>query len=387
MTQNEISYYPCAAEGISDIMSVGGEKYAAVYHIITRLCEGMTAMIRKTAAALLALILLAGCSNINSAVSDDKVTAQLFAMDTLMEITAYGGDEELLSAAMGRIYELEALLSVTDENSEVYALNHNQGRSLELSRDTAALIEAAIEFGDWTQGALDITVYPAVKAWGFTTGEYTVPSGAELEALLEHVDYRLIEYDSVGRTARLPDEVEIDLGSIAKGYAGDEIAALLISAGVTSAIINLGGNVQAVGAKPDGSPWKIAIKSPLGSGYLGVVEVNNKAVITSGGYERCFEDENGNIYWHIIDPATGRPADKGLISVTIIGDSGITCDALSTALFVLGLEEAAEYWREYGGFEAVFMAESGKVHITEGLQDSFSPLDDYEGAPLEVIKR
>jgi thiamine biosynthesis lipoprotein len=145
----------------------------------------------------------------------------------------------------------------------------------------------------------------------------------------------------------------------------------------------LGGNVQALGAKPDGSPWRVAVQDPSGEGYLGVLEIDGQAVITSGGYERYFV-EDGVTYWHIIDPTTGTPARSGLISVTIVGDSGLLCDGLSTSLFVMGLEDATQFWQENSGFEAVFVTEDGQITITEGLQDKFSLLEDT-GEEIVVI--
>ena len=156
--------------------------------------------------------------------------------------------------------------------------------------------------------------------------------------------------------------------------------------GVTSGLVNLGGNAQVFGTKPDGSLWRVAVQSPDSEDeYLGVLETKNKAIITSGGYERYFVGDDGEVYWHIIDPATGAPARSGLISVTVIGDRGVVCDALSTALFVMGLDKAAEYWRRYGDFEAVFVAEDGSVAITSGLQDCFTLADGYTDRPLMVI--
>ena len=206
----------------------------------------------------------------------------------------------------------------------------------------------------------------------------------EAQALLAHVDYTKIDFDRKQSAVTLPPDMEIDLGSVAKGYTGDQILSLLREADVTSALLNLGGNVQALGSKPDGSPWRIGVQNPLGDGYIGVLEVTDQAVITSGGYERYFV-EDGKTYWHIIDPATGAPAHSGLISVTIIGGSGLMCDGLSTALFVMGLEDAAQFWRETGNFEAVFVTEDGQITITEGLTDRFSLEDESPFDEVAVL--
>ena len=333
---------------------------------------------RRLLTLCLAFVLLSGCASAPARTSSDQTAparntspaeGTFFAMDTVMSVRVYG-DEALLDAAEDRVKELEALWSVTDENSEISALNRDG--SAALSGDVAGLLADALELCGRTGGALDITIYPVVRLWGFTTGEYTVPEAGAVADLLTRVDYTRVALDENAGTASLPDGVEIDLGSVAKGYTGDVLSGLLKEYGVESALLDLGGNIQTVGAKPDGSPWRIGVRDPEDeNGYIGVVEVADRAVVTSGGYERYFE-QDGVRYWHIIDPATGAPARSGLHSVTVIGESCLVCDALSTALFVMGLDRALEHWREYRDFEAVFVAEDGSVTITAGLEGSFA---------------
>lgn len=316
--------------------------------------------------------------------SAEKYSRVVFAMDTVMELTVYARDDVVLDEAARRIADLENKLSVTLESSEIHTLN-STGTAV-LSDDTAGLMNEALTLCESTEGALDITVYPVVRAWGFTTGEHRVPSADELEVLLENVDYTAVTLN--GSSVSVPDGVQVDLGSVAKGYTGDVLCELLRENGVTSALLNLGGNVQAVGGKPDGTPWKIAVQHPTDSSrYLGALTLTDKAAITSGGYERYFTGEDGERYWHIIDPATGRPADNGILSVTIVGESGVLCDAMSTALFVMGLDGAAEYWRTHGGFDAIIARDDGSVYITEGLTDSFTLMDDSGDGKLKVIER
>lgn len=315
----------------------------------------------------LALVLLAGCAPA-PARAPSVLEHTFFAMDTIMKVSLYeGGHPGLLDEAEDRVKELESLLSVTDPNSEIYALDH-EGEA-PLSTDTAELLNGALSMCGRTGGALDISIYPVLRTWGFTTGEYAVPSEETIAALLPLVDYTQVELN--GSTASLPDGMEIDLGSVAKGYTGEDLAGLLRENGVTSALLDLGGNIQAVGAKPDGSPWRVGIRDPEGDGNLGVVEVVDQAVVTSGGYERYFE-EDGVRYWHILDPKTGTPAHSGLVSVTVVGDSGTICDGLSTALFVMGLDKALDHWRQYQDFEAILVSEDGSVTITPGLQSNFA---------------
>lgn len=329
----------------------------------------------RVCALLLALLLaLPGCA------PAQPLERTFFAMDTVMTLRLYeGGDENTLDQAEARVRELEGLWSVTDGASEISTLNHDG--SAELSPETAELLGAALDMCRRTDGALDISTYPVLRAWGFTTGEYSVPGGEAIAALLPLVDYGRVALEA--GAAALPPGMEIDLGSVAKGYTGDALAALLKQGGAASALLDLGGNIQAVGSKPDGSPWRVAIRDPAGDGNIGVVEVVDQAVVTSGGYERYFE-EDGVRYWHIIDPATGWPARSGLASVTVVGESGLLCDGLSTALFVMGREGALEHWRQHRDFEAVLVSEDGSVTITAGLEGRFTPADPAR--PLTVAQ-
>ena len=333
-----------------------------------------------SAALLSAAFLLTGCSG---APAQGPETATFFAMDTAMDFTVYG-DAALLDEAETLIGSLEEQVSVTDEHSDIYAIDHTGSGSL--SGNAAELMEQALELCRRTGGALDISVYPIVQAWGFTTGSYQVPDEETIQSLLPLVDYTQIQYDAATGVVTLPEGMEIDLGSVAKGYAGQLAAQMLREHGVQSALLNLGGNVQTVGTKPDGSPWQIGIKDPQGEDAMMVLSVEDQAVVTSGGYERYFE-QDGQTYWHIMDPSTGHPADSGLISVTIVGDEGVVCDGLSTALFVMGLEKAADLWAQSGDFEAVFVTASGEVYITEGLRDRFALTEQYADTPVSVIER
>ncbi len=298
-----------------------------------------------------------------------EASLAFFAMDTYMNVRAFGADDALLEEAQKAVAELEKKISVTDPSGEISLLNR-EGKAV-LSEDTAALLARALELCSLTGGALDISVYPVVRAWGFTTEEYRVPAAAEIDGLQKNVDYRRIALN--GGEASLPAGMEIDLGSIGKGFAGDLISSVLKKAGVGSALMDLGGNIQALGSKPDGSPWRVAVRDPKGSGVIGVVQVTDGAVVTSGGYERYFEGEDGTVYWHIMDPVTGSPSRSGLISATAVGSEGIYCDALSTALFVMGEERALELWRERGDFEMILVTEDGRVLVSAGLKDAFTP--------------
>ena len=337
-----------------------------------------------TAALVLGLLLSlpAGCQ-----VEDVEKESRIFAMDTVMTLTYYGQDREsgreALEEGVAAVYELEDLLSATAPDSEISALN--EAGQAHLSPDTAQLLSAALELCALTGGALDITAYPAVEAWGFTTGEYRVPNQAELEELGDRIDYTQVSLDQEG--ASLPDGMKLDLGAVAKGYTADRLAKLAQERGITSALLDLGqSTILALGAKPDGSPWRIGIQDPQGEGYLGVLELEGQAMGTSGGYQRYFE-RDGVRYWHIIDPATAAPARSGLLSVTVVSPSGLACDGLSTALFVMGLERGTQFWRDHPEleFEALFILEDGSLALTSGLKDSFTLAQDYEDWEVEVL--
>lgn len=346
-------------------------------------------MKKAFASLLLAALLVSGCSQqtetadpVAAAPATEAVSTTVLAMDTVMDLSIYG-DEALLTQAEETIAQLEACLSVTEETSEIYALNQaGQGT---LSPVASQLLEEGLALCERTGGALDLSIYPVLRLWGFTTGDYRVPGQEEIAALLAHVDYRDIHLDPDTGNVTLAQGMQIDLGSIAKGYTGDCLSQLFKEGGVTSGLVNLGGNVQAIGAKPDGSAWRVGIQDPASAETLAVVEVVDQAVITSGGYERYFEAD-GQTYWHILDPDTGAPARSGLLSATIVGSSGLVCDGLSTALFVMGVEEAAELWRSQGDFEAVLVAEDGTIYITAGLEDCFSLTEAAAGCTLEVIR-
>lgn len=340
-----------------------------------------------TAAMLLLCALsLSACREAGNASGQAEADREFFAMDTYMTFTAYGeGAEKALDKAEQEIRTLESEWSVTDEHSEIYAVNHSGGNPVTLSEDTADVVRFALEMAQETGGALEPTIYPVLTAWGFTTDHNRIPGSSEIKELLGLVDYEKVQLN--GQEIRLPEGMELDLGAVGKGYAGDLAASLVEEAGVTSALLNIGGNVQTVGSKPDGSKWRLAIRSPYGEGEVGVLEVSDCAVVTSGNYERYFTGEDGKRYGHIIDPKTGYPVDNGLASVTIITDEGKMGDALSTSMFVKGLQGAQEYWKSHDGFEMIIMTEDKELYLTEGIADHFTLTDEFSNMERHVIAR
>jgi len=279
-----------------------------------------------------------------------------FACDTVVTITAYA-PQETVDAALAVCADYESVFSRTVEGSDVWRLNHANGEPVVIDPETAALLSLAVEIGTLSNGAFDVTIAPASALWDFQADDPVLPAPEALSSACERIDYRNLVLD--GTTALLRNGAEIDLGGIAKGYIADRVAAYLRNRGVTSALINMGGNVVVIGAKPGGDPWTIGIRDPNGTPDQSeeVLSIVDGAVVTSGTYERGFT-RDGVRYHHILDPKTGMPVRNGLASVTIIGTRSDLCDALSTACFVLG-EAAAKPLLDRYGVRAIFLYENG----------------------------
>lgn len=326
----------------------------------------------KIAAALAAaalLFLVSGCSGGDPEAKQEK---QFFAMDTDISLVAYGEHgEEGVAAAEEEVKRLDQMLTTGSADSEVGAINAAGGGKL--SKEGAYLMRRALAFHKETDGAFDVAIYPLMEAWGFTTKKYRVPSEGELAELRKRIEAKDIAFDEKKRSVSFATPgMKIDFGGIAKGYASDRVIEVLKKKGVKNAIVNLGGNVYTLGGKPDGSAWNVAIEDPGKDGYLGVVQIKDGALITSGGYERYFE-EGGTRYHHIIDPSTGKPANNGLVSVSIVSKDGTMADAMSTSMFILGEEKALAFWRKHSDdFQMVLLTEDGRLLATEGLKESMT---------------
>lgn len=325
---------------------------------------------------------------------------EFFAMDTYNIITVFDDiPESVLDSAERKLRELERLWSVTDRESEIYELNHANGKPVTVSDDTAQLVQFSIDMGEKTGGVLDITLYPVLTAWGFTAGNQQIPSD---DVLKERMMLTGIEKINLfEHKLSIQPEMQIDLGAVAKGYASDLLTQMLKEQGVSSGIVSLGGNIQAIGSKPDGSDFNISVEHPIDRDSLGIISLSDSCVVTSGAYERYFEGEDGEVYGHILDPKTGRPANTDLDSVTVIGKEGKLCDALSTALFVMGLDDAVDYWRmvmkdtcgrfgsneNHGEFDMILVTKDGDVWITENLTDNFRLSESHADIKVNEIRK
>lgn len=328
----------------------------------------------KKLTTLFCVILLAcsvcGCT-LPGSEKNQSVQKTIIAYDTVVTITLYGTtDEAVLSDVANMCMSYEALFSRTIEGSDVYRINHSNGAPVTVNPETLLLIKESIRFSELTDGAIDITIAPVRDLWDFTDNDmassasdsFTLPDDAALSDALSHVDYHCIQYNEATNTVTLTDpQAQIDLGFIAKGYIADKIKEYLLSQGISSAIINLGGNVLTIGSKPDQTPFKIGIEKPFETTTsLDVLSVNDRSVVTSGIYQR-YATYNDEIYHHILNPETGYPVSGDLLSVTILSDSSMIGDALSTSCLLLGVEESKQLLANFDNVEAVFVTSDYEI--------------------------
>ena len=314
----------------------------------------------------------------------EKLTDSMEAMDTFMTLELYGASGNELSSIRANIEALDNRLSVTNdkgEDNEIFRVNQNGEGAV--SPSVAALAEQALALCKDTDGALDITVLPVVEEWGFISKDFQIPTAERLAALLPLVDYTRVSCEN--NTIKLQkDGMKLDFGAVAKGYLADIATDILRGANCKSAILNLGGTIAAYGEKPNGQPWRVGIADPDNSAtFMGYLSCRDKIIATSGSYERSFTGADGRVYSHIIDPKTGVPVDNGILSVTIISDSGVRSDGLSTALFVMGRERAEAYYRDRADFDCVILTADKKAYVTAGAAESFTVA---QGCDYEIVR-
>ena len=287
-------------------------------------------------------LFLLGCGKNKTIQTADS----FFAMDTVMTIEANGErSEEAVTEIKKMIFDVEAILSNKDKNSELSLLNKK--KRLKVSEDLIELAKASVEYANLTDGALDITTYEASRAWGFLDGNYRIPDREELQSLVKNIDYRNIKIDK--DTITLGEDTSIWFGAVAKGYCSQKAVQILKKYEINSAIVNLGGNVVCVG-------------KPL-----------DEAVVSSGNYQRFFE-KDGKIYHHILDPKTAAPADVDIDMVTIVTPDATRADCLSTALYVMGMDKAIDFYNRSGKDFGLVIAKDNELFISSNLKDKFTPI-------------
>ena len=345
------------------------------------------------------ILLFTGCQNTtgtSTATEKEPISISSIKLNTAIQITIYDSqDKSLLDDCLALCDRYELIFSRTNENSELYKLNHRKDTSdkdpnadgqtipypisgtadtWHISEDLASLLSQGLSITRESDGAFDIAIAPLTSLWDFTAEDPKVPDDAAIQKALPLCSSDGVTIDDQDIT--LPsDDIQFDVGAIAKGYIADRMKDLLVKKGVNSAIINLGGNVLCIGSKPDGTPFKVGIQKPFAdrNETEAVMDITGKSVVSSGIYERCFK-QNGKLYHHILNPKTGFPYDNSLISVTIISDQSVDGDALSTTCFALGLEDGLKF-AEKKGVQAVFITEDYELHYTDGFQDEINVTD------------
>lgn len=346
------------------------------------------------------ILLFTGCGNITDAdtstTGNEPISISSIKLNTAVQITIYDSqDKALLDDCLALCDKYELIFSRTNEKSELYKLNHRKDTSdkdtntdrqttpypvsgtadtWHISEDLAALLSEGLDITRESDGAFDIAIAPLTSLWDFTAEDPKVPDDAAIQKALPLCSSDGVTID--GQDITLPsDDIQFDVGAIAKGYIADRMKDLLVKKGVKSAIINLGGNVLCIGSKPDGTPFKVGIQKPFAdrNETEAVMDITGKSVVSSGIYERCFK-QNGKLYHHILNPKTGYPYDNSLISVTIISDQSVDGDALSTTCFALGLEDGLKF-AEKKGVQAVLITEDYELHYTDGFQDEINVTD------------
>lgn len=317
------------------------------------------------------IITQTGCSG-----KTEPVSKTSYYMDTICEITIYDMDDMSQDAAASAIddafslcADLEGLISMTKEESDIYKVNHAKGTPVKCSPETIEVVKMGIDYGDLSEGLFDITIGKVSDLWDFHGEGKKLPDRSAVKAALDDVDYKTIHISGNTITMANP-KAEINLGGIGKGFVADKAAAKLQELGVTSAIVNFGGNIVTIGDK-DGTPFKIGVEHPFSdqNGIIGSVNVKDAVVVTSGTYERYIQ-VNGKKYHHILDVNTGYPVKTDVTGVSLVGKIGHSaqCDALSTICLILGVDDGLRLIENTPGVEAVFIDKDGKTHTSSGMK-------------------
>lgn len=339
---------------------------------------------KRPSLALITLILVAiifsACSRTSQTnelkLLDKPISKQTLLLGTVISIKLYNEvDDDIFNKVFKRIGEIESKMTINGDNSEVIEINRNAGKNfVKVSDDTFYVIEKGKYFSHLSNGRFDISIGPLVKLWNIGTENAKVPTQEEINNKINLVNYNNVILDENNKSVKLDKkDMIIDLGGIAKGYAADEAVRILKENNIHRGIINLGGNIYAYGSKDEGTPWKIGIQNPYSprGDYVGIIQVVDKTIVTSGVYERFFE-EKGEKYHHILDPETGYPVENTLVGISIIADSSIDADSLSTSVFAMGLEEGRKLVENLDNVDAIFVTKDYKVYTSSGIKDDFN---------------
>ncbi len=317
------------------------------------------------------VLTLSGCQkspDMNQSISDSQIV-----LGTVISIQIFGSkDENLLKESFDIIKDIEAKMSLNISDSEIVAINNAAGHGpVAVSQDTFYVIQKSIEYSALSDGQFDVTMEPVIGLWGIGTDEARIPEENELEEALSYVDYQKIQLDEAEQTVYLEEGMAIDLGAIAKGYAADQVAAYLKDQGITKSIINLGGNVMLIGQKDEDTLFKVGLQDPydVRNKYFGIIEEADKTIVTSGVYERNFE-EDGVLYHHILSPEDGYPVRNNIGAVSVVAETSIDADALSTVLFAVGKEKGLELVETLEGVECIYIMENHEIFTSSGIDEN-----------------
>jgi len=339
-------------------------------------------MIRRLYLAAAAFFILSGCSG-----PVEPVVGDTYLLGTVIRVSIYddGYGRELIDTVFDRVAGIEARMSTSEEDyddTELLAVNRAPaGTPVTVSPDTFEVLTAAKRYSELSSGAFDVTIWPLVRLWKIGSGGTEVPPEEQIDGARDLVDYRNLRLGPETQVALPREGMGVDVGAIAKGYAADEAERILREAGVRHALLDFGGNILVIGAKPDDTPWRIGVQRPDAerSRYIGIVRTADRTIVTSGPYERFFV-QDGVRYHHIIDPRTGYPSRNGLEQVTVVAEHSIDADALSTAGFVLGLDAGIELFESMPGVEGIFVTDGKEVHLTSGLSRAPERDSEAEGS-------
>lgn len=314
---------------------------------------------------------------------------KFYTLGTIIELKVYGkGAEKGINKSIAKLSEIDDKMSVFKDFSEVSIINRNAGiTACEVSADTYFVVKKAAQYSKLSGGAFEPTIRPVVNLWGVNTDHAKIPSITEINNDMRFIDYKDIILCDKDKSIKLRNKNQaLDLGAIAKGFAADEVKDILIENNIENAIIDLGGNIYALGNKTDGTLWNIGIQDPIKEcgAYVGIVSVKNKSIVTSGNYERYFM-KGGKKYHHIIDPKTGSPSENGVISATVISECSIDGDALTTCIYVMGVEKGLKLIESIKGAEAIFITSDKKIYATSGIKNTFKLTNKeyiYENSPI-----
>lgn len=327
---------------------------------------------KKVIITIIITLLLCGCTNEKNQLDvEKKISKSDFKLDTYIDITLYGTDNgQLIDQIYDYIDQLENRLSLYKIGSDTYNIKKANGTYEEVSDITINLINESLKYSNYTDGLFDVTAAPLIDLWAINSDKPHVPTTNELDETLAKIDYNKISV--ADNKVKLDKHMYINLGAIAKGYIADLVVLKIKELGIANAIVNLGGNVYIMGTKPNGSDYKVGVQHPdmERNEYFAVYSGSNKSVVTSGTYERYYEN-NGIKYHHILNPCTGYPVDTDLKSVTIISDTSLEGDGLSTSTLLLGLENSISLINNLENVGAVFVTKDNKIYITENIKDDF----------------